>query len=74
MGLNLSNRQIGQELNVNEGDILRMTTILRNGIIKAKAKATLSGEVECDEVYVVAGQKGNAEAVKKKAAVPVETD
>ena len=24
------------------------------------------GEVECDEVYVVAGQKGNPEAVKKK--------
>jgi len=74
MGLNLSNRQIGQELNVNEDDIQRMTTILRNGIIKAKPKVTLSGEVECDEVYVVAGHKGNAEAVKKKAAVPVETD
>jgi len=26
----------------------------------------LSGEVECDEVYVTAGQKGNADAVKKK--------
>ncbi len=26
----------------------------------------LSGEVECDEVYVTAGHKGNPDAVKKK--------
>ena len=65
MGLNLSKRQIGQELNVNEEDIQRMTTILHNGIIKAKTKVTFSGEIECDEVYVVAGHKGNAEAIKK---------
>ena len=28
--------------------------------------AVLSGEVECDEVYVVAGHQGHPEAVKKK--------
>ena len=30
----------------------------------------LEGEVECDEVYVVAGHKGHPEAVKKKAGLP----
>jgi len=48
--------------------------ILCNGIIKAKTKVTLSDEVECDEVYVVAGHKGNAEAVNKKAVIPIEND
>ena len=33
----------------------------------------LEGEVECDEVYVVAGHKGHPEAVKKRA-VPPEGD
>jgi hypothetical protein len=28
----------------------------------------LEGEVECDEVYVVAGHKGHPEAVKKQRA------
>src|SRR5208337_889695 len=31
-----------------------------------KPEVTLSGEVECDEVYVVAGHKGKPEEVKKK--------
>ncbi len=74
MGLNLSNRQIGQELGVNEDDIQRMATTLREGIVKAKPTVTLSGHVECDEVYVVAGHKGNPQKVKKKAASPVEID
>ena len=26
----------------------------------------MSGEVECDEVYVIAGHKGNPEAVRRK--------
>ena len=32
----------------------------------------LEGEVECDEVYVVAGHKGHPEAVKKKGGPPAE--
>ena len=43
-----------------------MTTQLREGIVERKPKVTLSGEVECDEVYVVAGHKGKPEEVKKK--------
>ena len=34
--------------------------------MSARPPVTLSGEVECDEVYVVAGHKGHPEAVIKK--------
>ena len=64
MGLNLSNEQIAHELDLNSDDAQKMTTQLREGIVKPKV--TLSGAVECDEVYVVAGHKGKPEAVKKK--------
>ena len=47
MGLNLSNEQIAQELDLNSDDAQKMTTQLREGIIERKPKATLSGEVEC---------------------------
>lgn len=66
MGLNLSNRQIAQELGLNEDDTHRMATQLRTGIIASEPRPVLSGEVECDEVYVVAGHKGNPDAVRKK--------
>ena len=68
MGLNVSNRQIAQELGLNEGDVQRMTEQLRTGVVVAQPESTLSGEVECDEVYIVAGHKGQPEAVLKKAA------
>ena len=65
MGLNLSNRQIAVELDLHENDVQVMTKRLREGIVEHKPKPQLSGQVECDEVYVVAGHKGNPEAVKK---------
>ena len=68
MGLNLSNEQIAQELDLNPDDALKMTSQLREGIVERKPEVTLTGQVECDEVYVVAGHKGHPEAVKKKAA------
>ena len=68
MGLNLSNAQIAQELGLNPDDVQRMTEQLRQGIVARQPEPTLSGEVECDEVYVVAGHKGHPDAVKKKAA------
>jgi hypothetical protein len=43
-----------------------MTSRLREGIVQRQPEVTLSGEVECDEVYVVAGHKGHPEAVRKK--------
>jgi len=66
MGLNLSNRQIAHELGVDEDNAHEMATQLRTGIVARQPEVVLSGEVECDEVYVVAGHKGHPEAVKKK--------
>jgi transposase-like protein len=66
MGLNLSNEQIAKELDLDPDDAQRMTTSLREGVVSRKPEVALSGEVECDEVYVVAGHKGHPEAVKKK--------
>jgi len=68
MGLNVSNRQIAQELDLDEGDAQRMTEQLRAGVVAAQPEPRLSGTVEVDEVYVVAGHKGRPEAVSKKAA------
>jgi hypothetical protein len=70
MGLNLSNEQIAQELDLDPNDIQIMSSQLRDGIVSRKPEVTLTGEVECDEVYVVAGHKGHPEAVKKKAVPP----
>jgi len=43
-----------------------MTSQLRQGIVVQKPPPTLSNEVECDEVYIVAGHKGKPDAVVKK--------
>lgn len=67
MGLNQSNRQIAKELDLNEGDAQQMTGALRGDVTVKKPKAKLKREVEIDEVYIVAGHKGNPGAVKKKA-------
>ena len=67
LGLNLSNWQIARELDLEEDSPpRRMATQLREGIVAKQPAVVLSGEVECDEVYVVAGHKGHPEAVKKK--------
>ena len=63
--LNLTNEQIGKELDLDPDDAQTMTTKLREGIVQRKPVEALNGEVECDEVYVVAGHKGHPEAVKK---------
>lgn len=69
MGLNLSNRQIAHELDLDEDSAQEMATQLRKGIVVRMPEVVLSGEVECDEAYVVAGHKGHPEAVKKKGDV-----
>lgn len=66
LGLNLSTSQIAQELELNKDDAQYMAETLRSGVVEKKPKVKLSGEVEFDEVYVVAGHKGNADAVKKR--------
>ena len=65
MGLNLSSLQIAKELEMNKGDVRATVQQLRQGIVDKRPPVALSGEVECDEVYVVAGHKGHPEAAKK---------
>jgi hypothetical protein len=67
MGLNLSNQQIANELDMDKDVVQDMTTQLRQGIALSQPAVNLSGEVECDEVYVTAGHKDNPEAVRKRA-------
>lgn len=66
MGLNLLNRQIAQELDLDKDVVQDMTSQLRQRIVKGKATVKLSGDGECDEVYVTAGPKGNPHSVRKK--------
>src|SRR3954463_12665151 len=73
MGLNLSNRQIARELDLSQPDVQLMTEQLRTGLVARMPPVRLAGEVEIDEVYVVAGHKGNPAAVAKgggSAAAP----
>ena len=73
MGLNVSDEQIAKGLDLDPDDARRMTTALREGVVLRKPEVTLSGEVECDEVDVVAGHKGHPEAVRKKGG-PADAD
>jgi len=66
MGLNLSNRQIAEELGLNASDVQAMTEHLRRGLVARAPAARLEGVVEVDEVYVVAGDKGQPAAVAKR--------
>ena len=68
MGLNLSNRQIAQELDLGVSDVQAMSEHLRQGLTARLPPARLEGEVEIDEIYVVAGHKGNPAAVAKRGA------
>lgn len=70
MNLNISNRQIAKELGISEKTAQNMTKKIRDEIQKNSSDPKLSGEVEFDEVYVVAGHKGHPESVKKRAKRP----
>jgi transposase-like protein len=66
MGLNVSNRQIAAELGLDASGVQAMTEQLRRGLVASTPEATPAGEVEIDEVYVVAGHKGQPAAVAKR--------
>jgi transposase-like protein len=68
MGLNLPNRQLAKELDLSQADVQLMTEQLRTGLAARMPPVRLAGEVEIDEVYVVAGHKGNPAAVAKRGA------
>jgi len=70
LGLNLSNSQIAQELNLAKSTAQDIATSLRKSILNNKPKVKIKNEAEIDEVYVVAGHKGNSEAVKAKDRDP----
>ena len=66
VGLNLPNRQIAKELGLSRSEVQVMTEQLRSGLV-AKVPATrLEGEVEFDEIYVVAGHKDQPAAVANR--------
>ncbi len=69
MGLNLSNRQIASELGLDGSDVQAMTEQLRRGLVAKAPVVDLKGEVEIDEVYVVAGHKGQPAAVAKRGGL-----
>jgi len=69
MGLNLSSRQISQELGLSGSDVQAMTEQLRRGLLARTPAVTLEGEVEIDEVYGVAGHKGQPAAVAKRGGL-----
>jgi transposase-like protein len=71
MGLNLSNRQIAQELGLDRSDVQAMTEQLRGGLVAKVPAVRLEGEVEIDEVYVVAGHKGQPAAVAQGGGLDV---
>ncbi len=77
MGLNLSNRQIASELGLDGSDVQIMTEHLRCGLVAKAPEVEFNGEVEpgarassgIDEVYVVAGHKGQPAAVAKQGGL-----
>jgi DNA-binding transcriptional regulator LsrR (DeoR family) len=74
MGLNLSTRQIAQELGLDRSDVQAMTEQLRRGLVAKAPPVRLEGEVEIDEVYVVAGHKGQPAAVAKGGGLDAAAD
>jgi hypothetical protein len=53
---------------LNADDVQAMTSCLREGLVANAPTVKLEGVVEIDEVYVVAGHKGNPTATQKKVA------
>ena len=68
MGLNISNLQIARELGLNESDGQAMADLLRQGVFKRRLPVRLKGEVEFDELYVVAGHKGQSDKISGRKA------
>jgi len=75
MGLNLFNRQTALELGLDTSDMQALMEQLRRGLVAKTPAVELTGEVEpdarassgIDEVYGVAGHKGQPAAAAKRA-------
>jgi transposase-like protein len=70
MNLNVSNLQIAKELDLNVDSVANMRATIREGVVKKKPDLHLSGQVEADECYVVAGHKGQPLKVQKAGRPP----
>jgi transposase-like protein len=68
-GLNPSDRQIAGELGLAGSDVQLMPERLRGGLAATAPAATLEGAAEIDEIYVVAGHKGQPAAVARRGAL-----
>ena len=55
-------------------DVQAMTEQLRGGLVAKAPPVRLAGEVEIDEVYVVAGHKGQPAAVAKRGGLDAVAD
>ena len=73
MGLNLSNRQIAGELGLYASDVQVMTEQPRRGLVGKTPAVKLTGEVEIDEVYVVAGHNRQPREVARRSGSGVAT-
>ena len=72
MGLNLSNRQIAKELGLCASGVQVMTEQLRHGLVAKTPAVELTGGVEIDEVYVVAGHKCRVVANRENSSVEAD--
>ena len=66
MELNVSNLQIAREPGLNKHDVHAMASSLQEGLVAKAPTVRLEGVVVIDEVYGVAGHKGNPVATPKK--------
>jgi hypothetical protein len=65
-GLDLDRPLHARELGLDAFDVQATTEALRGGLVAKAPPVRLAGEVEIDEVYVVAGHKGQPAAVAKR--------
>lgn len=65
MKLGLSNKQIAEELDIEENTARRMCNLMRGSMFFQNCLQKLSGTVEVDEVYQTAGSKGNGRSMRE---------
>jgi transposase-like protein len=65
MKLGLSNKQIAEELDIEENTARRMCNLMRGSMFFQNCLQKLSGTVEMDEVYQTAGSKGNGRSTRE---------
>jgi len=61
------------DLALDTSGVQAMTEQLRGGLVAKVPAVELKGEVEIDEIYVVAGYKGQPAAVSKRGGLGPET-